>query len=113
MTVVSAIERLASEYKLPLDSRELAKRLDLNDPLKELRSQFHIPTIGQVSQLKAHDPTKSIDQESSAALPMDATASDIDVTGDECVYLCGNSLGLQPKGTRKLLNEELDVWSES
>ena len=29
----------------------------------------------------------------------------------ECIYLCGNSLGLQPKGTRELLNQELDVWA--
>ena len=28
----------------------------------------------------------------------------------ECTYLCGNSLGLQPKNTRTLINQELDVW---
>jgi kynureninase len=30
---------------------------------------------------------------------------------EPCVYLCGNSLGLLPKRTRRLVNEELDVWS--
>jgi kynureninase len=30
---------------------------------------------------------------------------------DPCVYLCGNSLGLQPKRTRPLLNEELSIWA--
>jgi kynureninase len=30
---------------------------------------------------------------------------------EEVAYFCGNSLGLQPKETRKLLTEELDVWS--
>jgi len=30
----------------------------------------------------------------------------------DCVYLCGNSLGLQPRHTRQLLLEELDVWAE-
>ena len=28
----------------------------------------------------------------------------------ECVYLCGNSLGLQPKGAARYLDEELDAW---
>lgn len=28
----------------------------------------------------------------------------------DCVYLCGNSLGLQPKGTQVLVNEELIKW---
>lgn len=27
------------------------------------------------------------------------------------LYLCGNSLGLQPKQTRELINEELDKWA--
>jgi len=29
----------------------------------------------------------------------------------ECIYLCGNSLGLQPKLTRALIAAELDVWA--
>ncbi len=28
------------------------------------------------------------------------------------VYLCGHSLGLQPKDARRVLNEELDAWAE-
>lgn len=34
------------------------------------------------------------------------------VNGEDSVYLCGNSLGLQPTTTRQLLNEELDDWAE-
>src|SRR5690606_21069722 len=33
-------------------------------------------------------------------------------TGSPVVYLCGHSLGLQPKAARRILNEELDAWSE-
>lgn len=33
--------------------------------------------------------------------------------GEECIYLCGNSLGLQPKMTRKYLEEELDKWART
>jgi kynureninase len=32
--------------------------------------------------------------------------------GSECVYLCGNSLGLQPIDTRAFVLEELDKWAD-
>jgi kynureninase len=31
---------------------------------------------------------------------------------EHCVYLCGHSLGLQPKNTKKLIEEELQVWAD-
>ncbi|MEM7296696.1 MAG: kynureninase, partial [Bacteroidota bacterium] len=30
-----------------------------------------------------------------------------------CIYLCGNSLGLQPDTTQKYINEELEHWREN
>jgi kynureninase len=33
-----------------------------------------------------------------------------DGEGQELIYLCGNSLGLQPKGVEKLMLEELEDW---
>ncbi len=32
--------------------------------------------------------------------------------GDECVYLCGHSLGLQPKAARAYVEEELQDWAK-
>ena len=32
--------------------------------------------------------------------------------GKDCIYLCGNSLGLQPKTTSDFVNEELKNWQE-
>src|SRR5688500_10222832 len=32
--------------------------------------------------------------------------------GDECVYLTGNSLGLQPKNTAQYVQQELDDWAK-
>lgn len=32
--------------------------------------------------------------------------------GKETIYFCGNSLGLQPKTTRKYIEEELQVWQD-
>jgi kynureninase len=39
-----------------------------------------------------------------------ATAS-VRAPGSDCIYLCGNSLGLQCRGVRVMLGEELDKWS--
>ncbi len=33
------------------------------------------------------------------------------VNGKESIYLCGNSLGLQPKKVKEYVNEELDDWA--
>lgn len=32
--------------------------------------------------------------------------------GNEAVYLCGNSLGLQPKGAKKAIEDVMDAWRE-
>ena len=32
--------------------------------------------------------------------------------GETVIYLCGNSLGLQPKATRAMLSQELDDWAQ-
>lgn len=32
--------------------------------------------------------------------------------GEECIYLCGNSLGLQPKNAARYVEEELAAWRE-
>ncbi len=33
-------------------------------------------------------------------------------SGDDCIYLCGHSLGLQPKTTRSFIEQELQDWAE-
>lgn len=34
------------------------------------------------------------------------------LTGEESIYLCGNSLGLQPKQTKSYIDQELKDWAE-
>ena len=86
-------------------SREYAVQLDAEDPLREFRSSFSIPLVKDVKS-KVHDPSKAPPHEAHAD-------SGHEESSEEAVYLCGNSLGLMPKRTRQLVNEELDVWSES
>ena len=33
-------------------------------------------------------------------------------TGEDCIYLCGHSLGLQPKTARAYVDQELKDWAE-
>ena len=33
-------------------------------------------------------------------------------SGDECIYLCGHSLGLQPKSASSYLDQELEAWAQ-
>jgi kynureninase len=71
------------QLKNPTD-REFALYLDSQYPT--FRDDFHIPTNKGVGAGDS-DPQK------------------------ECIYFCGNSLGLQPKRTKTLIQRELDVWA--
>ncbi|MRX27674.1 kynureninase [Kangiella sp. HZ709] len=60
-------------------SQDHARQLDSQDPLSEMRQEFHIPK---------------------------------QANGDDEIYFCGNSLGLQPKRTQEYLNYELSQWKK-
>ncbi|KAK9472274.1 pyridoxal phosphate-dependent transferase [Dipodascopsis tothii] len=65
-----------------------ALMLDKADPIAGARSKFLIPTASEITQKP-------------------------EIGSDDSIYLCGNSLGLQPRRTRELLDEELGVWARS
>ena len=64
------------------DSLQFAKRADRLDPLRKYRKRFYFPR---------HTP------------PMRGKKK-------KTVYLCGNSLGLQPKNVRQEIDQELSDW---
>lgn len=84
-------ERKSVEHRL---DRKYAQTLDEKDALRSLRDEFRVPTKGELRK-------KSVSQD-------DATAED----STPCTYLCGNSLGLQPKRTRSYIESYLDTWSQ-
>ena len=73
-------------------SRAYAEHQDAEDPLSHFRSQFIIPSVADI-----HRSTLAKYPDEDAAPP--------------CTYLCGNSLGLQPRRTRELVNTFLTQWS--
>ncbi|XP_051869150.1 kynureninase isoform X5 [Pristis pectinata] len=84
------LEHTASILGCCITDKKLAIHLDQEDELQHLRDQFHIPKI---KDLPSTDPALIKAEE-------------------ECVYLCGHSLGLQPKKTKAYINEELDNWAQ-
>lgn len=75
-------ERLDISYAITLDAA---------DPLSQVRSKFHIPTKADLKR-----PT--------------LVKFDNEKPSDESVYLCGNSLGLQPKSAADLIQNFLTQW---
>lgn len=75
-------------------TQKYADSQDQLDPLRKLRANFLIPSRGDLRR-------KTIAQQQSA------TQDD----SEPSIYLCGNSLGLQPALTRTYMNQYLDTWA--
>uniref|UniRef100_A0A914DM43 Kynureninase n=2 Tax=Acrobeloides nanus TaxID=290746 RepID=A0A914DM43_9BILA len=71
-------------------SQELAEYLNDQDKLKHLRNEFFYPKM--------------------ATLPhVDKSLVNLE---EDSVYLCGNSLGLLPKATTRIMDEQFKKWAE-
>ncbi|OJJ46663.1 hypothetical protein ASPZODRAFT_142467 [Penicilliopsis zonata CBS 506.65] len=73
--------------------REYAEALDAKDPLRHFREEFIIPSRKDLKR-----KTLAVDQEDDSSQP-------------RCIYLCGNSLGLQPRTVRKYIDYYLRTWA--
>ncbi|KAI9791026.1 MAG: Kynureninase (L-kynurenine hydrolase) [Piccolia ochrophora] len=76
-------------------SRDYAERLDAEDQLKHFRREFLIPSKADLKRktLPQRDP------------------SDDDSSSEPSIYLCGNSLGLQPRSTASFIQAHLSAWA--
>ncbi|XP_030626383.1 kynureninase [Chanos chanos] len=85
------VEEVARLLDCDPTSSKVAEYLDEHDELKHLRQDFLLPKVADLppSDLSLVDGT------------------------EECIYLVGNSLGLQPKLTKKYIEEELDKWAKT
>lgn len=82
--------KLAESNELDITDAAFARLLDERDELKNLREEFHYPKMKD--------------------LPLvDTSLVDSEV---DCIYFCGNSLGLQPKQAGTLVNQELEKWQQ-
>jgi kynureninase len=81
-----------------LCSEQFAKQEDEKDALSKLRSEFIIPSKGDLKN-------KRFDFEQTHS------STSQDSSHDESIYFCGNSLGLQPRRTKEYINRYLDTWA--
>ena len=74
------------------NSLDYALDCDAKDPLKEFQNEFLFPPPHVHNQVSS-DTTIN-------GSPSDSSPSSVlkTVERSKCIYLCGNSLGLQPKG---------------
>jgi hypothetical protein len=125
-----------------IKSFEYAVARDKADPLATFRFQFAIPSrlaIEEYEHIKAarasadgpaskkHKAaeTKTDEKKGSSSAASAAATAEAAPTltrsrsqsdqkdGDECVYLCGNSLGLQPKRALEFVMEEMTKWQKT
>ncbi|XP_071853962.1 kynureninase-like isoform X2 [Apostichopus japonicus] len=87
---LDSLEEKAREFSLDMHSYEFAKKMDEEDSLRHLRDDFCVPKMKDIPSV-------------------DKTLVDND---EDCVYLSGNSLGLQPKKTRFYMDQELNKWGK-
>ncbi|VDN03204.1 unnamed protein product [Thelazia callipaeda] len=90
MEIPILLKRIAQDAGiLDLTSLDLAEALDDADPLKFLRHEFAFPKMKTLPQIDL--------------LLVNAN--------DDAIYMCGNSLGLMPKGTKRLMDEQFEKWA--
>jgi hypothetical protein len=80
---IDELHFIANKFECHLLSEEFAAKLDQSNMYPTHRSKFHIPK-------KTSEDSEPI----------------------ECIYLCGHSLGLQPKTTRNKANKVFDNWAQ-
>lgn len=73
---------------------EYAVAQDEKDPLRHIRDEFIIPTKADLKRTRLPGPD---DKNNGYA-------------SEPCTYLCGNSLGLQPRRTSEYIQKYLDTW---
>ncbi|KAK6952827.1 Kynureninase 2 [Daldinia eschscholtzii] len=86
-----------------------AEILDGEDDLRHLRDEFRVPTKADIRRTTLEKPQQQQQGELTAFSDRNDAASADETT--PCTYLCGNSLGLQPKRTATRINQYLQTWS--
>ncbi|XP_072036164.1 kynureninase-like [Amphiura filiformis] len=90
-TLVNEFQKCAKDLGCHIEDLEFARAMDNKDPLRSLRNEFIFPKIQDLPGVEL---------------------SLVDNPSDDCIYMSGNSLGLQPKGVKQYLETELQKWGK-
>jgi hypothetical protein len=104
--MLPAYEDIITVAGKELSDPSVAEAMDAADDLAPLRAHFHIPPRDKAASASAgaHGAAAS-----SSSSPGDVAGGE---ARTECIYLCGNSLGLQPRGVARYIEEELAKWRD-
>ncbi|XP_041361628.1 kynureninase-like isoform X2 [Gigantopelta aegis] len=84
------LNTIAEKLGCDVSDLEFAQYMDEHDELRHLRNEFFYPKMKDLN----HTDTSIVDPE------------------EDCVYFCGNSLGLCPRKTKQYMDVEIDKWSK-
>ncbi|KAK0527436.1 Kynureninase (L-kynurenine hydrolase) [Tilletia horrida] len=108
--------QLAAQHALrsTADAR-IADLLDARDALAPLRAEYSLPSAAALQSAVQRKQTSQSQspqtEEASSSLPPPSAQEKVNGDDDNALYLCGNSLGPQPRRARALVERELGVWA--
>ncbi len=88
---VDELKDLSKEWGLYFNSESFAVELDKRNFYPTNREKFYYPKLNELPKVDL---------------------SLINDPSDECIYFCGNSLGLQPKEARINVEKEFEKWAK-
>ena len=100
---------LSAELGLPITDPKFAAALDSRDQLAGFRNKFYVPKIGEL--LEGRKMSEGIIIEVVIITGQFIYFIDVD-PNDECIYMSGNSLGLQPNNVLSFIENEVDKWAK-
>lgn len=118
----SKLTKFAASFSCSLEDKSFAKNMDSIDPFKQYRDKFYFPKAKHSDSHHENAATHFDHHQSNPTPPITSTSSQNNNNNnnntnnnnsqESSLYLCGNSLGLQPKSLEKLMMEELQVWRD-
>lgn len=93
---------LYNANELSIFTEDFALTEDAKDSLRHLRNEFIVPTKDDLKNKRYEPAEKTSGHENCSATS---------IQPQPCIYLCGNSLGLQPRRTSEYIKKCLDTWA--
>ncbi|MBW0493024.1 hypothetical protein O181_032739 [Austropuccinia psidii MF-1] len=103
--------RLSASACLALTDPNFATYLDTIACPGGLRYEFRLPRKDRFSCTTCNDDSALVNESVDPTTSLDDDQTDSD-DSNACVYLCGNSLGLQNRRVAEMVLAELDVWAD-
>lgn len=111
---VSVFREKSVQWGVAVESAEFARRMDQEDPLASFRQQFCFPKKAVLpnSKYSKLEFCSCILNTDAVTVVPSVDPSQLKSSDEDCIYLCGQSLGLKPKSLDENVQKVLDSWSQ-